>query len=140
MITVQLTWSSSRASPMTSPETWGRCGADTRIPSLILTSVRVARAQSRSSPLPPRLSVAVSSHPVTSPATSFYFCLFIFLIMPNSCAVRWCGNTRKKTKGLNIKYYRFPKEHELRLKWIQLFMFIHVLHIIFSTDNNINIH
>ncbi len=34
--------------------------------------------------------------------------IFIPHIMPNSCAVRYCHNTKRKTKGY-LSFYRFPK-------------------------------
>lgn len=34
------------------------------------------------------------------------------------CAVFKCGNTNKKTKGTEIKYFRFPKIDEICKKWI----------------------
>ena len=38
--------------------------------------------------------------------------------MPNNCSVFGYSNTRRKTKDLGVKYFRFPKEKSLRDKWI----------------------
>lgn len=34
------------------------------------------------------------------------------------CAVYGCGNYNRKTKGTNIKYFRFPYNEDLAKKWI----------------------
>ncbi|KAG7160612.1 52 kDa repressor of the inhibitor of the protein kinase-like isoform X3 [Homarus americanus] len=38
--------------------------------------------------------------------------------MPSNCSVYGCNNTRKKTTGSSIKYFRFPKEKQFRQRWI----------------------
>ncbi|KAK3895348.1 hypothetical protein Pcinc_000938 [Petrolisthes cinctipes] len=42
--------------------------------------------------------------------------LFIAGDMPGNCAVYGCYNTQKKTAG--VRYFRFPKEKEIRQRWI----------------------
>ena len=39
--------------------------------------------------------------------------------MPNNCSVFGCNNTKRKTAGLGIKYFKFPKEKHRRQQWIQ---------------------
>lgn len=36
--------------------------------------------------------------------------------MPD-CAVAKCGNFTRKTKGTEIKYFRFPKNDDLAKQW-----------------------
>ncbi|XP_045106025.1 uncharacterized protein LOC123501322 isoform X2 [Portunus trituberculatus] len=39
--------------------------------------------------------------------------------MPNNCSVLGCNNTKRKTAGSGIKYFKFPKEKNHRQQWIQ---------------------
>ncbi|XP_076056682.1 uncharacterized protein LOC143034471 isoform X2 [Oratosquilla oratoria] len=39
--------------------------------------------------------------------------------MPNNCSVFGCNSTKRKTAGLGIKYFKFPKEKYRRQQWIQ---------------------
>ena len=41
--------------------------------------------------------------------------------MPNNCSVFGCFNTKRKTKslGLDIGFFRFPRNESLRDSWIQ---------------------
>jgi len=34
------------------------------------------------------------------------------------CAVATCKNFNRNTKGTGIKYYRFPKNDDLAIRWI----------------------
>lgn len=34
------------------------------------------------------------------------------------CAVATCKNTNKKTKGSNVKYFRFPQNGDLSKQWV----------------------
>ena len=41
--------------------------------------------------------------------------------MPNNCAVYGCFNTKRKAKslGLEIRFFRFPKNESIRDAWVQ---------------------
>lgn len=39
--------------------------------------------------------------------------------MPNNCAVRWCQNTKRKTKDTGIRFFRFPREKYLKDEWLR---------------------
>lgn len=45
-------------------------------------------------------------------------CSVLLVTMP-ACAVFGCNNYSRKTKGTLIKYYSFPKNEDLRKRWIQ---------------------
>ena len=38
--------------------------------------------------------------------------------MPSNCSVYGCSNTWIKTKGSDVKYFRFPKDKLLQDKWL----------------------
>ena len=40
--------------------------------------------------------------------------------MPSVCAVFGCSNAKEKTKGSEIRYFRFPKEEHYRKIWLNL--------------------
>ena len=85
----------------------GRCEAGAHSLSLTLTSARCARA----APQFPK--------PQSDLARNLETRFFFRLKMPNSCAVRCCHNTKKRTKGC-IRFFRFPRDEKLRKRWILL--------------------
>ncbi|XP_045106097.1 uncharacterized protein LOC123501361 [Portunus trituberculatus] len=39
--------------------------------------------------------------------------------MPSSCSVLWCYSDKGKTAGTGIRYFRFPKNDEIRKQWVR---------------------
>ncbi|KAL3283947.1 hypothetical protein HHI36_018115 [Cryptolaemus montrouzieri] len=36
------------------------------------------------------------------------------------CAIITCNNTHRRTKGGNVRYHRFPGDHNTRTRWLQV--------------------
>ena len=39
--------------------------------------------------------------------------------MPSTCAVLWCSNDRRNTKGTGIRYFYIPREKKRQEQWIR---------------------
>ncbi|XP_045132619.1 uncharacterized protein LOC123516916 [Portunus trituberculatus] len=39
--------------------------------------------------------------------------------MHSSCSVLWCYSDKRKTAGNGIRYFRFPKNDEIRKQWVR---------------------